>query len=122
MYEALKSGNGQLLPAQLEERENFSYPPYTRLVDLLVSDPLPSRLNEKSRRLSALLLQEGYDALGPYETGSGKHAGMFQKTIRLTFPKNRLYSERKKQLGELVERFEREEKYLRHISVNVDSL
>lgn len=122
VYEALKNGNGQIQPTQLEERENFAYPPYTRLVDLIVGDYQIARLNEKAGLLATLLIQEGYDVLGPYETGSGKHAGMFQKTLRLTFPKNKLYTARKKRLGELLERFEREEKYLRHISVNVDSL
>ena len=122
VYEALKKGSESLLPAQLEERRNFSYPPYTRLVDLTVSDALLSRLNGKAGALSQLLIREGYDVLGPYESGSGKHAGMFQKIIRLTFPKNKFYAARKKRLGELLERFEREEKYIRHIQVNVDSL
>lgn len=122
VFDSLRDGIALHHDQQMDERKDFSYPPYTRLVDILLEDFNESRLREKASRLAGRLQAEGFEFLGPFARGSGKTAGRHALCLRVSFPKNRNYPQRKKDLARTLEGFGREEKYSYNLSINVDPL
>ncbi len=122
VFDSLRSGLQFGLEERMSERKDFSYPPYTRLVDIQLEDYREERLQEKCGKLAGRLGGAGFEYIGPYAPGSGKTAGKFQRCLRVPFAKNRSLPERKAELAALLERFGREEKYADNVSVNVDPL
>ena len=122
VFDSLRDGISTRHAEQMGERKDFSYPPYTRLVDITLEDFNEARMREKASRLAARLSSEGFDCLGPFARGSGKTAGRYALCLRISFPKNREYPIRKKALGRSLEVFAREEKYAFNLSINVDPL
>lgn len=122
VFDSLRDGIALHHTENMNERRDFSYPPYTRLIDLTLEDYNEARLQEKSHRLGVRLLEEGYDCTGPFTRGSGKNAGRYSRCLRICFPKNRDYPTRKQALARSLESFCREEKYSDKLSINVDPL
>lgn len=122
VFDSLKDGIALHKDRQMSERKDFSYPPYTRLVDVTLEDFNQARMREKATRLAARLCAEGFDCLGPFARGSGKTAGRYALCLRISFPKNRNYPLRKQALARTLETFAREEKYSYNLSINVDPL
>ncbi|MBQ9598016.1 MAG: primosomal protein N' [Bacteroidales bacterium] len=122
VFDCLREGITLHRPRLMDERKDFSYPPYTRLIDLTLEDFNEARMREKAARLAARLSAEGYDCLGPFAKGSGKTAGRYALCLRITFPKNRDYPLRKQALARTLDSFAREEKYNYNLSINVDPL
>ena len=106
----------------LEERRQFGYPPYTRLIDVVLRDPSEKRVNymaaELARVLSAML-PEG-SVLGPLVPAQEPGGGTFLRQIRLMLPRDKALKMRKQALREAVPAFEKERKYLGHIVLDVD--
>lgn len=109
----------------LSERKDFSYPPFTRLVDIVIKDKDEARLDEMSRKLAQNLSERisgngAVTLLGPYAPQPDRIAGTVIRNIRLTFPRDRMLPVRKNSLKEAVSAFERETKYAGHIQMDVD--
>lgn len=122
VFDCLRDGMAAHSDRRMNERKDFSYPPYTRLVDVTLEDFNETRMREKASRLAARLCAGGFDCLGPFARGSGKNAGRYALCLRISFPKNRDYPQRKKDLARALETFTREEKYAYNLSINVDPL
>lgn len=122
VFDSLRDGISTRHAQQMDERKAFSYPPYTRLVDITLEDFNEARMREKATRLAARLRSEGFDCLGPFARGSGKTAGRYALCLRITFSKNRDYPLRKQALARDLDDFAREEKYTYNLSINVDPL
>ena len=85
----------------LEERKDFSLPPYTKMVDILIEDGSESRKELMTRRLCR--------ALG---TGS----------LRIVFPRDTRLAENKARLYRDILAFEKQNNYFSHIRLDVDPL
>lgn len=100
--------------ALLKERAEFSLPPYTRLVDVVIEDNNPERLAYMSRELNASMqVLESIEAITNSPTSV---------KFRFTLKKDADMRARKLSLKEIVGTFERERKYEGHIKIDVDPL
>ncbi|MBP5486730.1 MAG: primosomal protein N' [Bacteroidales bacterium] len=112
------------LPSMLTERMLFSYPPYSRIVNVLVKDYNLSRVELMSRELAAAMRGSRFGAgvkiIGPYSPAVDKVARENIRIIRLLLPKDKSLTGNKITLTETVEVFEKERKYIGHISLDVD--
>ena len=107
VFTCLKEG-GDTAERMLEERRVAGYPPITRLVKLLLRDPNEKRLQTMSRELCKDLAPLGVPVEGsPYE-------------IRILLPRDKALTSRKKVIGQTVDAFEKKNKYLHHIIIDVD--
>lgn len=122
VFDSLREGISRHRSDSLNERSTFAYPPYTRLIDITLEDYNEARLKEKSLRLAERLRREAYDCIGPFSRAGGKNAGRHTCCLRVSFPKNREYPQRKQALSRSLEDFCRAEKYNYNLSVNVDPL
>ena len=106
----------------LEERRQFGYPPYTRLLHITVKDILEKRLDYLSRELvRALQLPPGM-VVGPYTPAVDKVADHYIRQIRVMLPRDKNLQSRKKQILVAVNAFEKERKYTGHILLDVDPI
>ena len=107
----------ELCPELLEERKEFNYPPFVRLVDIIISDNnrasgMADKLKEKICAIGG-----GISVKGPY---SIDYADNGKYSLRLCFPKDRNLASGKKMVREAILRFEEAERYQGHITINVD--
>lgn len=107
VFSALVEG-GDFLSRLLEERRFCHYPPYTRLVKLLLKDSNEKRREYLSRELLAQLKPLGI----PMEA--------YKDEIRLLFPRDRALTDRKQKMAATVASFEKARKYTGHIIIDVD--
>lgn len=94
----------------LSERKIFDLPPYTRLVDVLVSDSQPKRLDFLSKQLSELL---GVPAT-PLSDDLVR--------IRIAVRRDASRAQRRERIQKTVRDFEQSRSYQGHIVVDVDPL
>ena len=130
VYKRLADGasiNGDLLT----ERQDFNFPPYTRIVELTVKDIYEDRVERMSKKLAAHIQKhsgiknEGFGLIGspivgPYAPVVDKIADQYIRTIRISLKKDRNLKATKERIKEAVLSFEKVEKYTNHICVNVD--
>jgi primosomal protein N' (replication factor Y) len=112
----------------LDERKMFGFPPYTRIIEITVSDTYDDRAERMVGKLAAELkahisktAQSGPDRLtGPYSPVVDKVADQHIRTIRLSLKKDRTLTSEKEKLRKAVNVFEKENRYDGHITINVD--
>jgi len=109
VFAALRSGSSEAL---LAERRTFSYPPYTRFVDVVFQDTLPSRAAKMSVDLAA--------ALRPALASC--RIVPFSQGLRITFRRSAALSEEKRLLVQAVEEFQKSRSYSGHLHFDVDPL
>ncbi len=118
VFQALLAGR-EPWPELMEERKAFSYPPYSRIIDLLIADANPKRLTLMTKSLCDRLIRcfrpsPEVRIEGPYETSEEA------RTLRAILPKGRLFATWKEQLKQTVDTFASERKYVGFIHINVD--
>ncbi len=117
----------------LGERKMFGYPPYSRVIGVIIKDYNQARADLLSRELAeairgALSAEAGFaaggktgpDVIGPYAPAVDKVSGQNIRQIRVLLPKDRSLARNKGILAATVERFEKERKYSGHIALDVD--
>ncbi|MBR5103983.1 MAG: primosomal protein N' [Bacteroidales bacterium] len=115
----------------LAERQDFNFPPYTRIVELTIKDIYEDRVERMSKKLAMHILQHsgirnegsgliGSPIVGPYAPVVDKIADQYIRTIRISLKKDRNLRTTKERIKEAVLSFEKVEKYTNHISINVD--
>ena len=109
VFQALRSGSSGLV--FLDERRQFNLPPFTRLVDIVISDSNPKRLNDMSRLLASSLNKTPDQVVGD---------GRASSTLRITLPRDRSLKARKAAIYAAVKAFEKDHKYIGHIVIDVD--
>lgn len=102
----------------LSEREEFGYPPYTRIIDIIIRDRNEERAGRMGRLLAGTL--SDFNVTGPYIPAEGKLANEYIRCIRITLDKDRRLAGRKIRLQEAISRFESCRNYSGHITLNVD--
>ncbi len=117
----------------LGERKMFGYPPYSRVIGVIIKDYNQARADLLSRELAeairgALGAEAGFaaggktgpDVIGPYAPAVDKVSGQNIRQIRVLLPKDRSLARNKGILAATVERFEKDRKYSGHIALDVD--
>ena len=125
-------GNGTMVRF-LEERKMFGYPPYSRVIGVIIKDYNQARVDLLSRDLGEYLraalavkvsfapcVQNGPNVIGPYSPAIDKISNQNIRQIRVLLPKDRSLARNKETLAVAVERFEKEKKYSGHIALDVD--
>ena len=117
----------------LGERKLFGYPPYSRVIGVVIKDYNQARVDLLSRDLGEYLrgalavkvsfapgVQNGPNVIGPYSLAIDKISNQNIRQIRVLLPKDRSLARNKETLAAAVERFEKEKKYSGHIALDVD--
>ena len=125
-------GNGTV-ERFLGERKMFGYPPYSRVIGLIIKDYNQARVDLMSQKLaeavrSALGVRltftpgtlTGPSVIGPYSPAVDKVSGQNIRQIRVLLPKDRFLTKNKATLAAAVTLFEKERKYSGHIALDVD--
>lgn len=103
----------------LEQRRLFGYPPFTRIVQIVVRDTNPKRLDALGRAMKEALPRE-LSVIGPYAPAVDRIAGESIVHFRVMLPRDKALTRRKRALYAAVTRFEKERKYSGHITLDVD--
>lgn len=104
----------------LQERRDFKFPPFSRIVEITFKDLYEDRAQRMAGKLAGLLGRHMDEVTGPYAPVVDKIADQYIRTIRISLRKDRDLKVRKAAIKEVINGFERTEKYTGHISVNVD--
>ena len=117
----------------LGERKLFGYPPYSRVIGVVIKDYNQARVDLLSRDRGEYLrgalavkvsfapgVQNGPNVIGPYSPAIDKISNQNIRQIRVLLPKDRSLARNKETLAAAVERFEKEKKYSGHIALDVD--
>ena len=109
------------------------YPPYSRVIGVVIKDYNQARVDLLSRDLGEYLrgalavkvsfapgVQNGPNVIGPYSPAIDKISNQNIRQIRVLLPKDRSLARNKETLAAAVERFEKEKKYSGHIALDVD--
>ena len=102
----------------LAEREEFGYPPYTRIIDITLKDRIEDRAARMADALTDCLY--GFNVTGPYVPSTGRSAEGYIRAVRISLPKDRTLADRKRLLLKSLDAFETRQRYTGHITVNVD--
>ncbi len=130
VYQRLLHGDTARLNMELlQERKDFNFPPYSRIVEITVKDIYEDRAERMALKLGAELRNrfapKGCGLLdspvtGPYAPAVDKIADNHIRTIRISLKKDRNLSAAKSAIKNLVLNFEKTNKYDSHITINVD--
>ncbi len=117
----------------LGERKMFGYPPYSRVIGVIIKDYNQTRVDLLGRGLAeairgALGVKPGFapgvlnrpEVIGPYSPAIDRISNQNIRHIRVLLPKDRSLGRNKETLAAAVERFEKEKKYSGHIALDVD--
>lgn len=117
----------------LGERKLFGYPPYSRVIGVVIKDYNQAKVDLLSRDLGEYLrgalavkvsfapgVQNGPNVIGPYSPAIDKISNQNIRQIRVLLPKDRSLARNKETLAAAVERFEKVKKYSGHIALDVD--
>ena len=115
----------------LAERKLFGFPPYSRIVEIIIRDKNQKRAELMASRLASTLRQifkgpanQGLLAsspvTGPYSPVIDKIQEEHIRCIRVSMRKDRTLAANKAALNETVLKFEKDQKYSGYITLNVD--
>ena len=108
----------------LQERRKFGYPPYTRLIHIVLKDKDPERIERLSSALAQALASTpelaGMPVVGPYAPVVDRIADEYIRQLRVMLPRDKSLGIRKASLAAAVNRFEKENRYTGHLAVDVD--
>ena len=107
------------------ERKDFGFPPYSRIIELSVKDIFEDRVERMASGLAkavaeSLSSDSRNTVVGPYSPAVGKVADNHIRTVRICLRKDKNLPVHKKALMDTLRVFEKENRYIGHISVNVD--
>ena len=112
------------LDALLRERRIFGYPPYTRLIHIVLKDKALQRLEHLATELAERLAAEpglsGMPIVGPYAPVVDRIADQHIRQLRIMLPRDKSLPQRKEALAAVVHAFEKEKRYIGHLAVDVD--
>ncbi|MGN0201409.1 MAG: primosomal protein N' [Candidatus Cryptobacteroides sp.] len=113
-----------MMDSLLGERKLFGYPPYSRVVGIILKDSNALRADRMAADLVAALRQSGITSatslVGPYSPAVDKVSGQNIRCARVLLPKDRNLAANKALILRTVNTFEKARKYAGHISLDVD--
>ena len=130
VYQRIANNDATSLSCDLlQERKDFNFPPFTRIIEIDIKDSIEERANRMSDKLAARLrekfTQTGHSLLdapvtGPYSPAVDKIADQYIRAIRLSLKKDRNLMSGKEKLRKVITDFEKGNRYDGHITINVD--
>lgn len=102
------------------ERKDFSFPPYSRIIELSVRDTDQERCDRMAAALAAEAGRTACQVTGPYAPAIDRMADSHIRKIRISLRKDKRLKENKSGIYESVRRFEKKMKYDGHITIDVD--
>ena len=125
IYQNLKTNNSKDYSLQLlEERKDFNFPPFCRIIELTLRDS-----NEKRAYAMSLKLAEQLSSIfsmetltGPYQPAVDKIENEHIWKLRVNLPKNKVLNANKQKLTQAISDFEKNNRYTGHITLNVDPI
>ena len=125
IYQNLKADNSKDYSIQLlEERKDFNFPPFCRIIELTIRDS-----NEKRAYAMSIKLVDQLRRIFPMEVLTGPYQPAIDKIenehiwkIRVNLPKNKVLNSNKQMLTKAINGFEKVSKYTGHITLNVDPI
>ena len=135
-----RSANRDDIHDMLQERHEFNFPPFSRIIEITFRDMYEERAQRMSSKLAGLLHKhfcaagarnsdpsgarrtalDAAPVTGPYAPVVDKIADQYIRTIRVCLKKDRDLLKHKNALRDIVAAFEKAEKYNGHISLDVD--
>lgn len=130
-------GNGEnILKSLLEERRIFNYPPYSRIITLIIKDIDAGRLENMSQKTASQIAgafsvkpsimpmdnKAAVQVSEPYFPVVDKIAGEYIRNIRLTLMKTPELVRNKRLIQSRIRDIEKENSYFGHIAIDVDPL
>lgn len=123
-----------LVDSMMGERYSFGYPPFSRIVNVILKDASEARVEEMSRKLALTIRSDfgisvaGFvqkatmpvSVLGPYPPTVDRQAGRYIRIVRVSLRKDKALSANKKKLAEVVRRFDSENAANGRIALDVD--
>ena len=140
VYNVFKSSDeapdakGGLVDSMMGERFTFGYPPFSRIVNVILKDASEARVEEMSGAL-ALKIRSAFgisvagfvqnatmpvSVLGPYPPTVDRQGGLYIRIVRVSLRKDKSLSANKKKLAEVVRRFDSEVAGNGRIALDVD--
>ena len=117
----IQNDNSSFNAQLLEERKDFGFPPYSRIIEITIKDLNSKRADAMAYRLAEKLQMFFVESVtGPYSPAIDRIADQHIRKIRLSLKKDRSLSEKKRLLKTYVAAFEKECKYDGHTTVDVD--
>ena len=108
----------------LQERRQFGYPPYTRLIHIVLKDKNLQRLAGLSATLAEALSAHpslaGMPVVGPYAPVVDRIADEYIRQLRVMLPRDKSLGGRKHALALVVGGFEKKYRYTGHVAIDVD--
>lgn len=104
----------------MDERRDFGFPPFSRIVTLTIRDRFEDRAQRMSAGLARTLSAAVPGVTGPYTPNPDKKADNYIRHIRISLKKDRNIYTFKKAIRNLTAVFETKEKYAGHITIDVD--
>ena len=109
----------------LTERKDFGFPPYSRIIEVNIKDIFEDRVERMSTKFAKVMAETLYSdtrntVVGPFSPSVNKVADNHIRTIRICLRKDKNLPVHKKALTDTLKAFEKENRYMGHISVNVD--
>lgn len=132
VYSGLLADGGQKdsLESFMQERRAFGYPPYSRLISVIIKDYDLGREVKMSEGLAAELKKTLSKHLrgdmgktsvaGPYSPAIDKVSRQYVKHVRISLPKDKNLLGSKSVIYETITAYEKENRYSGHISIDVD--
>ena len=132
IYQRIAEGTTQTFnDSLLAERRMFGFPPYSRIIEITIRDRYEDRAERMASRLASTLRQtfkapsgQGLIAAspvtGPYSPVVDKVQEEHIRCIRISMRKDRTLAANKAALNEAIMRFEKDQRYNGHITLNVD--
>lgn len=102
----------------LTERQDFGFPPYSRIIEITIRDRFEDRAERMSRWLGERLTK--FNITGPYTPVVDKVADMYIRCLRICLPKDRMLAASKRSIKSIISEFEKSRKYDGHITIDVD--
>ena len=100
------------------ERKDFGFPPFSRIIEITIKDIFEDRAERMAGWLAERLSK--FAMTGPYTPVVDKIADQHIRKIRICLTKDKTLVEKKKQIKEMISRFETSYKYDGHIVIDVD--
>lgn len=106
----------------LMEREEFNFPPYSRIIEITIRD----RFADRAQRMASMMADKIRNRLGnaqvtgPYTPVIDKIDECHIRTLRVNLKKDRNLKPGKDSIMEIVRKVEKDHKYADHIVINVD--
>ena len=114
-------GSRHYTDSLMEERRDFMFPPFTRIVELTIRDRFEDRAERMAAKLSdRIRINKNIEVTGPYAPVVDRQADMHIRTIRTGFHKDRNLKATKALLKSVISDFTKENRYDEHITINVD--